>query len=436
MLIVLLGDVPFTTIRVDNRPDTTSHMEVSGAVLYEVGGVGWISDVSGGNDYEASSDSGRTWGAPRGFSSECCDPVVRITDTVIHRIYLGGYETGYAKTYDYGITWTIPQNISACNSTDHPWIAYRNDTLVVIYADYCSYELRSAYSYDNGDSWARATVSPSGGVPMAAQDDSLFYALWWDYSSPCIYIKVASSLDGATWSGSSTAACMSTDISSNPYPAGYQGAGWGKGNLAVVYMADAGYYSWDVEVVVSNDGGRTWSSPVKVSDQPSANEYMPAIASDPYGNLHVFWYDDRAGSGQWALYYSKSEDGGTTWQPAIRVTDYYFPFIDRSGCGGASNVGYSGDCWPGHYIDAWADSNYVYVFFSDNSVVDHWHVFMAYAPVVWTGITESERAIVDYENVEIYSADGRRILIGGIEKLPAGVYFVRTRKGFKKVIRR
>ncbi|NPA79563.1 MAG: exo-alpha-sialidase [Thermotogae bacterium] len=436
MLVFILGDAPFTVIRVDNRPDNTSHMEVSGAVMYGIGGVGWISDVSGGNDYEVSSDSGLTWGAPYGTSSECCDPVVRITDTVVHRIYLGGYETGYARSFDFGASWTPPQNISSCTSTDHPWLAYRNDTLVVIYADYCAYDLMAAYSYDGGNTWSRATVYGSGGVPLAAQDDSLFYALWWDYSSSCIYIQVSSSPDGVSWSSPSTAACMSTDISSNPYPVGYQGAGWGKGNIAVAYMADVGYYNWDIEVVVSNDGGRTWSSPVKVSDQPSANEYMPALAADPYGNLHVFWYDNRAGSGQWALYYSKSSDGGATWSPAVRVSDYYFPFVDRTGCGGVSDVDYTNDCWPGHYIDAWADSNRVYVFWSDNSIDDHWHVFFAYAPLIEVGLAERRKVAGATEGTAIYSVDGRLLSTDGLNNLPKGIYFVRTDKGFKKVIRR
>ncbi len=435
MVLLLIADPPFTVVRVDNRPDATSHMEVSGAVMYRTGGVGWISDVSGGNDYEVSSDSGRTWGSPYGVGSECCDPVIRITDTVVHRIYLGGYETGYAKSYDFGMTWTTPQNISSCTSTDHPWIAYRNDTLVVIYADYCDYDLKAAYSYDGGDTWNRATVYTSGGVPLAARDDSLFYALWWNYTSSCIYIQVASSPDGRTWSSPSTSACMSTDVSSNPYPVGYEAAGWGRGNVAVAYMADVGSYDWDIEVVVSNDGGRTWSSPVKVSDQPSANEYMPAIATDPYGNLHVFWYDNRAGSGQWALYYAKSTDGGATWSPAVRVTDYYFPFVDRSGCGGVSDVDYSGDCWPGHYIDAWADSNYVYVFWSDNSVSDHWHVFMAYAPVSGTGAEESIVAVGEGGKVEAYDVSGRRVS-ADINRLPAGVYFIVRDGKVRKVVRR
>ncbi len=429
-----MGDVPFASVRVDNRPDNTSHMEVSGAVMYRTGGVGWINSTYDLNDYEVSTDSGRTWGTPYPRSSECCDPVVRITDTVVHRVYLGYYEIGYSKSYDFGNSWTTPQNISGCTNTDHPWLAYRGDTLVVIYTDYCSNDVKSAYSYDGGDTWSRASVYYTGDVPMAAQDDSLFYALWWDYTSSCIYINVASSPDGRTWSSPSTAACMSPDIAPNPYPAGYQGAGWGKGNIAVVYMADVGYYNWDVEVVVSNDGGSTWNPPVKVSDQPSANEYMPAIASDPYGNLHVFWYDNRAGTGRWALYYSRSSDGGMTWSPAIRVTDYYFPFVDRSGCGGMGNVDYANDCWPGHYIDAWADSNYVYVFWSDNSISGRWHVFMAYAPVLPVGTDETPKPSYKTETT-VYTPSGRRVH-ASFDNLPPGVYFVIREGGVQKVIRR
>ncbi|MCK4367678.1 MAG: VWA domain-containing protein [Thermoplasmata archaeon] len=65
----------------------------------------------------------------------------------------------------------------------------------------------------------------------------------------------------------------------------------------------------------STDGGNTWSSPVKVDDYASSTSYTgPCIVSGPRG-LYVTWSDNRAGDPD--IFFSYSEDGGTTWGDGI-----------------------------------------------------------------------------------------------------------------------
>jgi hypothetical protein len=67
----------------------------------------------------------------------------------------------------------------------------------------------------------------------------------------------------------------------------------------------------------SADGGITWGS-VKRLTWTSGASWSPDVAIDSEDAIHLVWYDNTPGD--WAVYYKKSEDGGTTWTSARRIT--------------------------------------------------------------------------------------------------------------------
>ncbi len=84
----------------------------------------------------------------------------------------------------------------------------------------------------------------------------------------------------------------------------------------------------DIYLVKSTDQGSTWSSPVRVNQDPAGqgNEhYFPWITCDPVtGGLCVIYYDDRnADSTQAATFVSYSYDGGNSWTD-LQVSDNTF----------------------------------------------------------------------------------------------------------------
>ena len=67
----------------------------------------------------------------------------------------------------------------------------------------------------------------------------------------------------------------------------------------------------------STDGGRTWSKPVIVNDQPRATEEgLHAMAADAEGHVAMAWLDDRIRTGK-RLWGAFSDDAGATWSKNV-----------------------------------------------------------------------------------------------------------------------
>jgi hypothetical protein len=127
----------------------------------------------------------------------------------------------------------------------------------------------------------------------------------------------------------------------------------------------------DVMLQYSDNDGATWTAPVRLNDDHTANsQFMPAIALDQStGNVAVSWYDCRndlgtGGPGDtdgvpnddaqiWATY---STDGGTTFAPNFQVSTGTFNAPDA-----LSSFDY------GDYTHAAFQSHLFYPAWSDNS---------------------------------------------------------------------
>jgi len=98
----------------------------------------------------------------------------------------------------------------------------------------------------------------------------------------------------------------------------------------------------------STDGGETWGTDVFISDIPGGWDFdvsgiwrangLPVTMSDlsnsPYrGNIYVCWGDQRNGTTDTDVFFSRSTDGGETWSPALRVNNdntdrhQFFPWM-------------------------------------------------------------------------------------------------------------
>jgi len=100
----------------------------------------------------------------------------------------------------------------------------------------------------------------------------------------------------------------------------------------------------DADIVFhrSTDGGGTWSSGVRVNQDPINNgkvQYFPAINVDDFGGINVIYYDNRnISSDSMDVYLSRSTDGGTSWTDT-RINDHRFVPKTVTGAVGSGNQG-------------------------------------------------------------------------------------------------
>ena len=193
-------------------------------------------------------------------------------------------------------------------------------------------------SADGGRTWMpEAHVpDPGDGVLGAFVDlhpNGTVLLAWWSYFTDDVWFD--RSFDGgATWGA---------DVRVNDVPGsagGWFGTGWmlPLPALAVapnetIYAVWPDYRAGDHNIYFgrSDDGGATWSASRRLNDDATtAPQWMPDLALDPYGGIHVAWMDDRDGAHN--VYYVNSTDGGTSWGPNVRVTDAPTPLsYDRPG---------------------------------------------------------------------------------------------------------
>ena len=149
---------------------------------------------------------------------------------------------------------------------------------------------------------------------------------------------------------------MAVDISSGEY----------SGNIYVVWsnVGVPGVNTGndvDVYMARSSDLGDTWSTPIRVNQDPinlGSKHYFPWITCDPEnGILSVVFYDDRnVGGTQCEVYCANSYDAGETWED-FKVSDVAFTPSPIPGLAG----GYMGD-----YLGINARGGLVYPVWADN----------------------------------------------------------------------
>lgn len=111
----------------------------------------------------------------------------------------------------------------------------------------------------------------------------------------------------------------------------------------------------DIHMVRSEDGGATWSAPVRVNDDAGDNnawQWFGTLSVAPNGRLDAIWVDTRADSGGFdsELYYASSEDGGITWSANRAVSPAFDP-----------SLGYPQQNKIGDYYDMVSEDEFVHI---------------------------------------------------------------------------
>jgi photosystem II stability/assembly factor-like uncharacterized protein len=91
--------------------------------------------------------------------------------------------------------------------------------------------------------------------------------------------------------------------------------------------AGSQYQLRDIYSMNSTDGGQTWNSQTRVTDDDIStdlgNKYVPGISAAPNGRIDTSWIDFRDDNGNLLsnTYYASSTDGGSTWSKNLKLSD-------------------------------------------------------------------------------------------------------------------
>jgi hypothetical protein len=182
--------------------------------------------------------------------------------------------------------------------------------------------------------WGTLAVGPGGELYVGGAAGSNFLVA---KSS-----SARNSGQSVTWDFSTTVSLGgSIEVGTGPNPGGLLGQAWiaadpstalNAGNVYMLCSVDPpGTEPLDVMFARSTDGGATWSSPVRVNDDPGNNAYQwfGTMSVSPSGRIDAIWLDTRDDPGGFdsALYYSFSTDSGLSWSANERLSDSFDPHV-------------------------------------------------------------------------------------------------------------
>jgi hypothetical protein len=351
-----------------------------------------------------STDFGQTWsGSINGCVPESyCDPAAVVD---LNGYYYVGfvddyYGQGVGYSTDEGSSWTYSMacgggylldknHLWVDNSPTSPYEGYLYSAWTNFQGGVNDEDIELVRSTNSGGTWSPPINISSGcsagshnqGVNIKTGPNGEVYAVWaiydsWPEDEPALGFAKSTN-GGVTFSSAvriiedirgirSTTTSKNMRCNSFPVMAVDISEGPNQGNIYVVW-ANIGVPGInvgpeiDVYMIRSEDEGSSWSSPIRVNQDPSGMEkehFFPWITCDPEnGTLCVIFYDDRnVSSTDCETFVAISSDAGDTWED-FRVSDVSFTPTPIPGLAS----GYFGD-----YIGISARGGKVYPCWTDN----------------------------------------------------------------------
>jgi len=313
---------------------------------------------------------------------------------------------------DNGLTWSAQKVISTddleragVESDVNPSSPYYGRTYAAWVKFALPYPLMMSYTDDGGQNWTvpmqiNNPSSRSAGGDVAIGPAGEVYACWAGVTETSPFREVLvgfarSSNGGAGWVVTENAFAVNgitgilenkANIRVNGLPniavdnSGGPRNGW---IYIVTGQKDLAPAGTDPDIVLnrSEDGGLTWSPGIRVNQDGPDNgseQYFPAIHVDRFGAVNVLFYDDRNTSSDSAgVFLARSTDGGESWME-WEVSDHHFKPVPIGGLG----QGYQGD-----NIDLTSTDSHLWPVWMDNST----GIYQAWtAPVSFSVVNEVE----------------------------------------------
>jgi hypothetical protein len=183
--------------------------------------------------------------------------------------------------------------------------------------------LRAGNGHGVSDAWdaevrlsaAEGANSPGVGRKLAADSKKALHAVWTNQKGNTWDVYYARSFDGGVnWSAAQ-------DIAGSPRPAISPNLAVGPDDALHVVWDDRRNGNKELYYTRSNDGGATWEAPKSVSGPSDFDAGSLCITVDTRNRVHVVWHygnpDNEAPKAQ--AYYTRSLNGGQSFEPPRRL---------------------------------------------------------------------------------------------------------------------
>lgn len=326
------------------------------------------------SNYYYSTDAGYTWTEGNLTSASWGvwgDPVLMVDTTgAFYFFHLSDPPSGNwidrivcQKTTDNGLTWNegTHMGLDGTKAQDKEWavVDWNNNYIYVTWTQFDDYgssnpddvsSIMFSKSTDGGETWMPAMKinevdgdcidddnTTEGAVPAVGPNGEVYVA--WAGPEGIVFDK--STDQGETW--------LDEDIFVSDFPGGwtYDIPGIYRCNGLPVTKCDLSggshhgtiYINWtdqrngsddtDVWIVKSTDGGETWTSPLRVNDDPPGkHQFFSWMDVDQAtGYIYIVFYDRRAyEDSNTDVYMAVSKDGGETFENILISESPFVPY--------------------------------------------------------------------------------------------------------------
>ncbi|HWZ82593.1 MAG TPA: sialidase family protein [Terriglobales bacterium] len=314
-----------------------------------------------------SNDNGKTWQAPRVMlesGSGQFDPQIVVDPVDRRTVYAAWLQNKkrvviLAKSVDGGANWSLGVAVRGQVELDKPALAVRGPRVVLGFNH--EEEVWIATSQDAGRTFTNARVNNDarpgwsllGGATIDPAGNA--YLAWTSYSKAAgardhvdLFVSKSPEAGKATWTATRL------DVSAAAPGCHYEDCGEAYLGAQVSITSDAGgtlYALWSsgskrlgpqrLYFSSSTNGGDSWLPRASVSQAASGVEHaFPAIVAGATGDVRIAWMDTRNANDndplaarQWNTYYRSSNNGGATWSPESRLSNYVpgYRYIGKKG---------------------------------------------------------------------------------------------------------
>ncbi len=327
-------------VRLTNHPDTSSTVPQNGwtigvDTLHHVHVV-WFDNRDGNFEiyYKRSTDGGTNWEQDRRLTNDpgtSVGPSVAVSQKSDVHIVWNDIRNGVPRLYyihslDGGATWDSVRELSNIAQWEQPTVAVgRNDDSVHVVWTKLVFGVSEVFykrSLDGGTNWGadqRLTFVPvQKEHPVCAVDRrGWVHIVWQDTRNSTqdkreVYYK-RSTDGGATWG-------QDTRLTFDPNGSSDQTVAVGKDGRVHVVWHDDRDGNFEIYYKRSPDGGTTWEPDTQLTYTDTTyyvTTDLPSVAVDELGRIHVVWQDKRSGIN--SIYYKRQKD--SLWEPEVQLTN-------------------------------------------------------------------------------------------------------------------